>query len=217
MLNDPFSNAFKALNDAKVGYVAIGGFAVVMHGNSRFTPDLNVICDLDQADPNFLVSVLKKATLEPKTPEDETLLLDSAARETAISKGKLFSNWIDLQAPTFSLDFFLGHSMDVESLLKNALEVRIGRAMPIKVCGFDDLFDLKQKANRAQDKADLEVLNVLKECRDELTKMRLLKNPPPGFEGGRLENILTFSELPYEERLTWLVNILSELGSFCVL
>jgi len=39
---------FKALNDAKVQYVIVGGLATVLHGYARFTADIDLVINLEQ-------------------------------------------------------------------------------------------------------------------------------------------------------------------------
>jgi predicted nucleotidyltransferase len=41
-----FEPLFKALNDAGIRYVVVGGLAVVLHGHARLTADVDLVVDL---------------------------------------------------------------------------------------------------------------------------------------------------------------------------
>ena len=42
---NPFEPVFRALNDAGVRYVIVGGFATVLHGHPRLTADIDLVLD----------------------------------------------------------------------------------------------------------------------------------------------------------------------------
>jgi hypothetical protein len=41
-----FEPLFKALNDAEVRYLVVGGLAVVLHGHPRLTANVDLVVDL---------------------------------------------------------------------------------------------------------------------------------------------------------------------------
>lgn len=42
LFNDDFKDFLKALNEAKVNYLIVGGYAVIIHGHARNTGDLDI-------------------------------------------------------------------------------------------------------------------------------------------------------------------------------
>ena len=53
-----FEPVLKALNDAQVRYVVVGGLAVVLHGHSRLTLRVDLIVDLDREQARKAIDAL---------------------------------------------------------------------------------------------------------------------------------------------------------------
>src|SRR3546814_8553099 len=62
------SDLFKALADARVDYVVVGGMAVIMHGHLRATRDLDLVIGLAPDNCTKAVDALAGIGLRPRLP-----------------------------------------------------------------------------------------------------------------------------------------------------
>jgi hypothetical protein len=60
MFNRDFKEFVELLNDHKVRYLIVGGFAVAFHGYPRYTKDLDIWIDTSHKNADALVKVLKE-------------------------------------------------------------------------------------------------------------------------------------------------------------
>lgn len=61
---NPFGPIFRALNEAEVRYVIVGGLATVLHGHTRLTLDIDLVVDLEPSEAK------KAIQARPKDLED---------------------------------------------------------------------------------------------------------------------------------------------------
>ena len=59
MLNPDFREFIRSLNDNRVRYLIVGGYAVAFHGHPRYTKDLDVWIDLSPENAANIVGALK--------------------------------------------------------------------------------------------------------------------------------------------------------------
>ena len=156
-----FLNAIEALNKSKARYAIVGGFAGVMHGNNRFTADLDVVVDIDSAASRRVIDELMGAGFKATLKDDPHLFSDPLTREKWRKEKnvRVFSLY-DPTNPTFAVDLFLEPPLPFEQLMKNAVTITL-RGNPCSVCALSDLVTMKEMAGRPQDKLDLEVLKIL--------------------------------------------------------
>lgn len=58
-INRDFRDLFAALNDSGARYLLVGGYAVAVHAQPRFTKDLDVWIDLDAENPTRVFQALR--------------------------------------------------------------------------------------------------------------------------------------------------------------
>ena len=73
---------FKALNDAGVRYVVVGGLAVVLHGHARLTVDVDLVVDLAGDQALKAINALVGLGLRPRVPVNPGDFADRSVRET---------------------------------------------------------------------------------------------------------------------------------------
>lgn len=137
----------KALHEAKIKYLVIGGFAAIMHGIPRFTKDLDLAIIPDLKTCESILDILKSlrfGTAYLTTPED-----------FAKNKITIFEDYlrIDVLTEAPGLDFDAAWSKR---------EIAYVKGVPINLVCLDDLIVLKSAAGR---KIDLEDLEYLKKIR----------------------------------------------------
>jgi hypothetical protein len=77
---------FKALNDAKVQYVIVGGLATVLHGYARFTADIDLVINLQQQEAEKAIKAILACGLKARLPVDPMQFAGKAIRETWIKE-----------------------------------------------------------------------------------------------------------------------------------
>ena len=60
MLSKDFKEFIELLNENKVRYLVVGGYAVAFHGHPRYTKDLDVWIELSPDNANKILNALKK-------------------------------------------------------------------------------------------------------------------------------------------------------------
>ncbi len=215
MEESPFRRTITALNDSGEPYVIVGGFAVVMHGVSRFTPDMNIIVPFEQGSIERICSTLESHHFIPFGSVTREQFQNPSERENLIEKGHWFYTFVDEQAPTFRIDLFLQHPIPFVELRDEAMDVSFHEG-GTKVCSFDHLMKLKRLADRGQDKVDvenLEIVEVIKKFEGDAEKIR---NNLPASAHDRVEDLISFCALSPDKKADWLLDMLTEIGKFCI-
>ncbi len=144
MLSKDFREFIELLNENKVRYLVVGGYAVAFHGYPRYTKDLDVWVELSQDNANKIIEALKEfgfGSLGLK-PED---FLES----DQIIKLGYPPNRIDILTTLKDLKF--------EDCYKSKVEVDI-QGLHIEFIDIENLKKNKRATGRPQDLADAENL-----------------------------------------------------------
>ena len=146
----------RALRDADVEFVVIGGIAGQAHGSPMITRDLDICYQRGRANLERLAVVLRELSAIRRGQPDVTIPLDARA----LLAGDVFT----LTTRFGDLDL-LGNpdpGMTFEMLRRNAVVVEQG-GRRILVAGLDDLAAMKRAAGRPKDLLALEHLGALRE------------------------------------------------------
>ena len=211
---NPYFNAIAALNASQTPYVIIGGFALIMHGANRFTPDINVVVDFSGI--SRIVSALHDLGLsgDPKYPVAGLSSLDT--RDTWANSGQRFYKFQDQQLPTFSLDIALNPPLSLAELSADSVTLKLGEEKT-KICSVQKLMAMKAKANRAQDKMDLASLDLIRRLPGIGGRELVEADLPAGLDLPTAQGVRDFQMLAPDEKLDWLKNMLTAMGHFCIL
>jgi len=132
----------------RVRYALIGGYAVGIHAEPRYTKDLDILIS---ANPKNAALVLKALT-EFGAP------VDNLSIEELSKPGLLYVFGI----PPLRVDILNRiKGVDGEGVVRRAKKVKIGNTF-LKVVTVEDLIKLKKLAGRKQDLADIEKLRSRK-------------------------------------------------------
>src|SRR5437667_11491188 len=71
----------RALNDADVRYLIVGGLAVVAHGYVRYTADVDLVLDLERDNALRAMKALDAIAYRPLAPVDATDFADEQRRK----------------------------------------------------------------------------------------------------------------------------------------
>ena len=158
-----YESVFAGLAKQKVKYLVAGGIAVVLHGWARFTKDLDLMIDLDDAD-NVLrfVSAMEKLYFRPAIPVPFASLADPSKRAQWLKeKGALVFHLYNERDPLQRIDVFLSNPVDFGKAFKRRKTLKIG-SIVIQAVSLKDLIDMKERAGRTHDLEDLEILKYIR-------------------------------------------------------
>lgn len=217
MERNPFFRSLTLLNQSGVPYVVVGGFAVVMHGVNRFTPDLNIIISFEESGVESLFQTFESHDL---------VCLDATVRQqfrSSIERTRLlpdqnrrFLSFYDQQAPPFQVDFFTEHPYPFDELFAAREQIEL-EGETLSLCSLPYLIQLKQLAARGQDLADIDQLRVIEALRSGVCDLVSLQAQFTDFSREHLASLKEFHSLKPADKMSWLLQMLTQLGQFCVL
>lgn len=153
-LTEKFLSVLNALQKEHVDYVLIGGFAIVLHGGTRFTEDMDIF--VKTTEENILR--LRKA-------------LDSVFHDASINEITLpeINNYAVIRYGTtddFAIDIIgkLGEAFSYEDI---SYQEVIVEGKKVRLATIESLYKLKEKTYRAVDQSDLLFLAEKMRSRDK--------------------------------------------------
>lgn len=147
---------FEAFARHRVDYVVIGGIAVIAHGHTRNTRDVDFVAAADTANLRCLAAALRELGARLSGVDAHLIDIDVYDPETLASGVNL-----TLETDAGGLDFFsdVPGAGPYERLRERALIVDLGD-IAIRVAGRDDLIRMKAAAGRPQDLNDIAALTA---------------------------------------------------------
>jgi hypothetical protein len=158
-----YKGIFKELNRLKIDYLVVGGLAVNFHGVPRMTYDIDLMILLKSDNILKLITKLTRWGYKPKIPIDPKDLADRTKRNSWIrDKGMKALNFYSEKLPIGEIDLVFDSPIPYDKLKSRAVKIEFqgGR---IPVVSIRDLIELKQRAGRKQDLADVEHLKLVLE------------------------------------------------------
>lgn len=165
MASGDLQRIFRALGDAGVRYLVVGGVAVVLHGHPRFTADLDLVVSLQPANVLAALRALGALGYRPRAPVPAEAFADPETRASWVREKGLtvFSLW-SATAPLTEVDLFVEEPFDFEAVYSRALRAVVG-GTEISVPGLDDLLSMKRAAGRPKDLEDVLALEEIRGSR----------------------------------------------------
>jgi len=156
-----FEPVLKALNDAGVRYLVVGGVAVVLHGYLRATGDLDLVVELSPDNLGRALDALERPGFQPRPPVPLRSFADPEIRRSWIETKNLqvFSLWHP-ELPGFEVDLFVEEPFDFDHVWERRVDVSLADTSAPVVC-LEDLLVLKRAAGRARDLEDVAALESL--------------------------------------------------------
>ena len=144
MLNRDFKEFIKSLNENKVRYLVVGGYAVAVHGYPRYTKDLDIWIESRPDNADKIIAALDQFGFG-------SLDLQS---EDFIEPDKI----IQLGYPPNRIDLITSlPGVDFNQCFSQRVEIEID-GVQVNFIDLENLKKNKRASNRAQDLADLENL-----------------------------------------------------------
>ncbi|MGH8018595.1 MAG: nucleotidyl transferase AbiEii/AbiGii toxin family protein [Opitutaceae bacterium] len=149
----------KALNDAGVRYIVVGGVAVIAHGYVRFTQDLDLVVSLDDANVKLAMETLEKQGFRPKVPVNAIDFADPAKRESWIrEKHMLVFQMISGRHPSVAIDIFSSEPFPFDREWESLSRMQVAPSIEAPIVTLSTLLELKRAANRPSDRIDIQML-----------------------------------------------------------
>lgn len=152
----------RALNDAQVPFVVVGGVAVIAHGYGRLTQDVDLVVRLDPESVRRTFEALGHLGYRPLVPVTADGFADARQRARWIAeKGMTVLNFHSDRHPETRVDVFVSEPFDFAAEHRLALVEEIAPGVPVHIVRLAALLRLKEAAGRPQDLADVAELKLL--------------------------------------------------------
>lgn len=163
MQRDSVETLVRRFNEAGVRYLIAGGFAVVAHGYSRFTVDLDFVLDLEPENANKALEILKDEGYAPTIPVPIEQFANANLREDWAENRNMVA--FPLQSEKHrqtSVDIFVREPFEFERAYGERHHWPISPDLMGEFVCFDDLMKLKADAGRPKDLQDIYYLRQIK-------------------------------------------------------
>lgn len=151
-----------ALTDAQVEFVVGGGVAAVLHGVERVTLDIDLALDMDPANVEKFLQVMRNLGLQPRVPVPaRDLMSREAVQRMVAEKGALVFSFVDFDRPLRHVDIFLQDNLSFEELSRGARKIVI-EDRPIKIMGIAKLLETKRAITPLRDKDLIDIKELEK-------------------------------------------------------
>lgn len=152
----------RALNQAGVPFIVVGGLAVNAHGYGRSTQDIDMVVSLDPAAVRAAFAALASLGYAPRVPVTAEGFADPAQRARWMSeKGMTVLNFHSDRHRETPVDVFVAEPFDFDSEHRLALVEEVAPGVPLRIVRLETLVRIKQEAGRPQDLADVAELRLL--------------------------------------------------------
>ena len=154
----------RALNASNVRYLVVGGLAVVAHGHTRFTGDVDLVLDLDPDNALRAVEALAALDYRPRAPVPIREFADAARRrEWVVSKGLTVFSLASPAHPATEVDLFVEEPFDFAAVHGRAVRLEVVPGLAATFISRADLIAMKRGAGRPVDLEDARILESFEE------------------------------------------------------
>ncbi len=159
-----FEAIVRALNEAEVRFIVVGGIAVAAHGYLRQTKDVDLVIDLLPENITSALEALEKLGYFPRIPVTPLQFADARTRERWIAeKHMLVLNlYSDVHYHT-PIDVFVIEPFPFAGEYEAALVQDVAEGVPVRIVSLSTLLQMKKEAGRPHDLIDIEQLGLLED------------------------------------------------------
>ena len=150
----------RALNNAKIRYAVVGGYAVALHGAVRGTVDVDLVLSFDEDSFVDAERVFHRLGLRGRLPVDAKQVFQFR-KEYLENRNLVAWSFYDPIHPAHQLDVILTHDL-------NKMDVETFPIEGVKVCvvSIKSLIKMKKASDRPQDREDVKALQgILKHAK----------------------------------------------------
>ncbi len=152
----------RALDEAGVPFIIVGGLAVAAHGYGRQTQDVDIVIRLQPDCVRGAFRGLQALGYHPLIPVTAEGFASPEQRNRWIEeKGMTVLNFQSDRHRDTPVDVFVTEPFDFEEEYRLAMVEEIAPGVPVRILRLDGLLKLKRAAARPQDLADIAELRRL--------------------------------------------------------
>jgi len=156
----------RALSEAQVRYVLVGGIAVQLHGYMRSTFDVDLVLAMNDENLARFIVVAKQYGLVPSIPVPiESLRNAAQIDQWHREKGMLAFALREPQVGGGVVDVLVRPVVPFERLQRNPVAGALF-SQHVQIACIDDLLIMKRHANRDKDRLDIAALEKIKRGED---------------------------------------------------
>jgi hypothetical protein len=154
-------SVFKALIDAEVRFIVVGGLAVNVHGLMRMTLDIDLVVQLVPENIRRTFDALKSAGYRPTVPITAGDFGNAKKRKSWIKeKGMRVLRFYNDKHRETPVDLLVSEPFSFVGEYKRAVIRTLEGVGDIRIVSLPTLLRMKKIAGRAQDIADLDNLRL---------------------------------------------------------
>lgn len=159
-----YEKVFRALNQARIKYLVVGGVAVNLYGYRRFTGDIDILLALDESNLQKMSGVMKKFGYIERLPVALHELSDTKkVKQWMQEKGMTAYTFIsNISEPQLDIDIVVSDSFDFQKFFQRKGLIEIW-GIKVPVISLNDLIVMKKRAKRDKDLLDIKALLELKQ------------------------------------------------------
>jgi hypothetical protein len=147
---------FHELNAARVRYLAVGGIAVIAHGYSRLTMDIDLVISLEPNNIGRALNVLSVLNYRPRIPVQILEFADPVKRRVwFVEKNMRVFSLFNHDPSMPMIDIFVKEPFDFEQEYEKAEAYAIDEDNWAPVVCLETLVEMKISANRDKDRIDV--------------------------------------------------------------
>lgn len=162
MTLDDLSKTLQALQAAEIKFLIAGGLAVIAHGHTRVTHDLDLVVAMNPENTSRTIAVLTQLGFVPRIPVAAKDFCDPDIRQYWIrEKGLQVFSLINQEQDGFVIDLFAEAPFDFDDEYSKAAFIELpGIEGALPFVSKDTLLKMKKSAGRSIDLDDILHLNM---------------------------------------------------------
>lgn len=156
-----YEAVLKGLEEKGIRYLIAGGLAVNLHGVPRATVDLDLVLSLDTHNLEAFLDLMAELGFRPRVPVDPRQLLDPEARRRWLEEKGMKAFTFFRGGDVFGeVDVLIDPPLAFEEMHARRKTIHLG-GWSLAVTSLEDLKGMKRLAGREQDRADVDMLEVV--------------------------------------------------------
>jgi len=146
----------ESLNQAGVGYLVVGGLAVIAHGHTRLTMNIDLVIQLDAENIRRSIDALARIGYRPQIPVDPMEFMSEETRRTwAELRNMVVFQWVCDVLGSPAVDVFVQEPFDFQIEYERAVAVEVSSSVKVPVVAINTLIEMKRQTGRERDLEDV--------------------------------------------------------------
>ena len=150
----------------EVCYLIVGGLSVNLYGIPRVTQDIDVIISTEKENVEKIIRVLSKLGYISRQPVDPIIMADNTEIQRLYREKNLIAlSFYQKNNLHRIINIILIHNVNFKEAFQNKV-IKKAKDTEIYLAPINDIIRMKKLAGRAQDIADIEMLEKLKKFKE---------------------------------------------------